>query len=96
LVRQGRSGTGRDWQEQLEDAVAARSTAFAVMVGTKGFDRSEARILSRSGDGTVHLWDVARLGPGNLVEAACRLPLERRLHLTQGLWNRRHRADLCS
>jgi hypothetical protein len=70
LVRQGRSGTGRDWQEQLEDAVAARSTAFAVMVGTKAFDRSEARILSRSGDGTVHLWDVARLGPGNLVEAA--------------------------
>jgi hypothetical protein len=27
---------GKDWQEQLEDAIAARSSAFAVVVGTKG------------------------------------------------------------
>ena len=37
------------------------------------FDKAEARILSWSQDRTVRLWDVARLGPGNLVEAACRL-----------------------
>ena len=34
---------GKDWQEQLEDAVAARSTAFAVMVGTKGVVNSTGR-----------------------------------------------------
>src|SRR6516164_1646036 len=27
---------GKDWQEQLEQAIGARSTAFAVVVGTKG------------------------------------------------------------
>jgi WD40 repeat protein len=37
------------------------------------FNRAETRILSWSADGTIRLWDVARLGPGNLVEAACRL-----------------------
>jgi hypothetical protein len=37
------------------------------------FDKAEGRILSWSYDGTVRLWDVARLGPRSLVEAACRL-----------------------
>jgi WD40 repeat protein len=36
------------------------------------FDKAEARILSWSDDKT-RLWDVARLGAGNLAEAACRL-----------------------
>ena len=27
---------GKDWQEQLEHAIATHSTAFAVVVGTKG------------------------------------------------------------
>jgi hypothetical protein len=37
------------------------------------FDKAEGRTLSWSQDKTMRLWDVARLGPGNLVEGACRL-----------------------
>ena len=43
---------GRDWQEQLEDAIATRSTAFAVVVGTRGVvnwvDREVRLALSRA------------------------------------------------
>src|SRR5215469_7283592 len=43
---------GKDWQEQLEDAIAVRSTAFAVVVGTKGVvnwvDREVRLALSRA------------------------------------------------
>ena len=37
------------------------------------FDRSEGRILSWSQQGTIRLWNVARLMDGNLVELGCRL-----------------------
>jgi hypothetical protein len=43
---------GKDWQEQLEDAIAARSTAFAVVVGTRGVvnwvDREVRLALNRA------------------------------------------------
>jgi hypothetical protein len=43
---------GKDWQEQLEDAIATRSTAFAVVVGTRGVvnwvDREVRLALSRA------------------------------------------------
>jgi hypothetical protein len=43
---------GRDWQEQLEDAIATRSTAFAVVVGTSGVvnwvDREVRLALNRA------------------------------------------------
>jgi hypothetical protein len=43
---------GKDWQEQIEDAIAVRSTAFAVVVGTKGVvnwvDREVRLALNRA------------------------------------------------
>jgi hypothetical protein len=42
-------------------------------VGGALFAQADARILSWSVDGTIRIWDIARLVHGNLVEVACRL-----------------------
>jgi hypothetical protein len=43
------------------------------MTARSVFDKAQANIPSWLSDGTVRLWDIARLSPGNFVEAACRL-----------------------
>jgi hypothetical protein len=47
------------------------------------FDRAEARILSWSDDGTVRLWDIARLTEGNLIELGCRLSVDKDISTLQ-------------
>jgi WD40 repeat protein len=65
-------GTVRLWDAATGEPRGAAMKHQGPVLGAV-LDKAEARILSWSKDGTVQLWDVTRLGPGNLVEAACRL-----------------------
>jgi hypothetical protein len=47
------------------------------------FDQAEARILSWSTNGTVRVWDIARLMQGNLIELGCRLLVDKDISTLQ-------------
>src|SRR5262245_38370162 len=72
LLSRSADGTVRLWDAATGEPRAAPMRHPGPVRGAV-FDKGEGRILSWSDDGTVRLWPVARLGPGNLVEAACRL-----------------------
>jgi hypothetical protein len=65
-------GTVRLWDAATGEP---RGTAMKHDDAVRGavFDKAKARILSWSDHKTVRLWDIARLGPGSLAEAACRM-----------------------
>jgi hypothetical protein len=74
---------GRDWQEQLEDAIATRSTAFAVVVGASGVvnwvDREVRLALNRATPDKNHPFIPVLSRPHLYSEpSAFRAPIPRR------------------
>ena len=60
------------------------------------FDQAQARILSWSEDGTVRLWNIARLMDGNLVEVGCRLLADKDISTLQEKFGIKVTEPICT